>query len=230
MKNNPPVTVKALEEKQKEIWKDGEKILLSAELVYFNISGSKTHAGIKRINRYYQHMNKQIIRYCKKKLLPQVIKSYKVSAETGDIFNETQILSKAILTYNNNGILSIFTDISENSGFGNITVRFGDVWNLAKGCPVPLSSFFPKSKNYKKLLKKFIIEQVRRLKERDLGIYFDNVRKNCSKHFSQDNYYITDEGLAIYYPMYTIAPRSEGIPTFIMKWENDEVIKPFSVL
>lgn len=231
MKNKTPLSVKALEEKRRELWKDSGKTILHAEISFLNIQCARdcsghNHTGIKRINSYYQHMSRQIIRYCKKKLLPQVIKACKAAAEKNEPYPETKVFAKSRLTYNENGLISIFTDITENTGYAETTMRFGDVWNLISGVPVPLSAFFPEVRNYKKRIRDQVIREVTRLRDRELGIYYGKVRKNCSRFFSSDNFYLTDEGLVIFYQMYTIAPKTEGIPSFTLKWNDKGPCKP----
>lgn len=229
MKSNAPISVKVLGEKRMELWKDSGKTLMHAEISFLKLHCIKENAGYTgaaRINRYYLHMNRQIIRYCKKRLLPHVIKAYKSAVERGEAFTETRVFAKSRLTYNENGILSIYTDISENSEFGSITIRFGDVWNLNTGCPVSLSAFFPYAKNYKKKIKDYVISEVSRLRHRELGSYFDRVKRNCRRYFTSDNFYLTDEGLVVFYQMYTIGPRSVGVPSFTLKWSEKGPCKP----
>lgn len=122
--------------------------------------------------------------------------------------------------------MSIYTDITENSKYGSITIRFGDVWDLKTGCPVPLSAFFPHTRNYKKKIKGLIISEVSRLRDRGLGSYFDRIKRNCCKYFSSDNFYLIDDGLVVFYQMYTIGPKSEGVPSFTLKWSEKGPCKP----
>lgn len=229
MKSDAPVSVKALEEKRKELWKDSGKTLLSTEISFLKLNCSKENtgcAGVARINRYYHHMYRQLIRYCKKRLLPKAIKAYKSASEKGEEFTESRLYAKTHLTYNENGILSIYTDITEASEYGSITIRLGDVWDLETGCPVPLSVFFPNTKNYKKKIKDYIISEVSRRRDRGLGAYFGGVKRNCGRFFSSDNFYLNHDGLVVFYQMYTIGPRSEGMPSFTLKWNEKGPCKP----
>jgi hypothetical protein len=47
-----------------------------------------------------------------------------------------------------------------------------------------------------------------------LSDFFDG-----SYYFDESNYYLTDAGIAIFYPLYTIAAFVQGIPTFIIPYE-----------
>jgi hypothetical protein len=175
-------------------------------------------------------MNRQLVRYCKSRLLPKVISDYKDAVKHSESFSEVKVTSIARLCYNANGVLSLYTDVTEQDAVGSLTVRFADVWSLSTGCPLPKASFFPKNVNYKKKLKNFAIKEVKRLTDNELGVYFDHARKNCSRHFSTEHFYITSEGLVIFYPMYSIASRMEAIPAFTLRWSEDGPCEPHCLL
>lgn len=44
------------------------------------------------------------------------------------------------------------------------------------------------------------------------------------RHFNPRNFYLTDSGLAFFYPMYAIAPAMEGIPVFTLPWNGGSIL------
>ena len=44
-------------------------------------------------------------------------------------------------------------------------------------------------------------------------------RKKLRRRFNSRNYYLTEEGLTYFFPMYAIAPAAEGIPVFTVPYE-----------
>ena len=54
-----------------------------------------------------------------------------------------------------------------------------------------------------------------------MGEYLPEWRKAVRRRFNPQNYYLTEEGLAFFYPMYAIAPAAEGIPVFLMPYEPE---------
>jgi hypothetical protein len=209
-----------MNEKEKEIWSDKGISILCLEIEFFSFRAKKISGAINRINRYYLHMNKQLARYCKSRLLPKSLSDYRDALKYGKVFIAPMVTSKTKLCCNTNGLLSLYTDITEYDGRESFTVRLGDSWCLYTGCPLPMSSFFSKKANYKKLLKTFVAKEVQRRKDYEFSDYYDHVRKNCSRHFSTDRFYITADGLTIFYPMCSIASRAESIPTFTMHWSE----------
>ena len=49
--------------------------------------------------------------------------------------------------------------------------------------------------------------------------YRESLRRDLRRRFSPRNYYLTEEGLVFFYPMYAIAPAAEGIPVFTVPYE-----------
>ena len=69
--------------------------------------------------------------------------------------------------------------------------------------------------NYRKIILENINEQL----ETKEGYFVSQVN-----NFNQDNFYITEEGIIIYYPLYEIAPYAEGISEFLIPWEEFDLM------
>ena len=50
--------------------------------------------------------------------------------------------------------------------------------------------------------------------------YFKNHEQNVSISFSPDNFYLTPEGIVIYFQQYDLAPYSNGIIEFTIPYEE----------
>ena len=42
--------------------------------------------------------------------------------------------------------------------------------------------------------------------------------QDLRRRFNSQNYYLTQEGLTVFFPMYAIAPSAEGIPAFTIPY------------
>lgn len=51
------------------------------------------------------------------------------------------------------------------------------------------------------------------------GVYFDDYRKLIAQYFNEEQYYLTPQGVAIYYQQYEIAPYSTGIVVFTVPYD-----------
>ena len=50
--------------------------------------------------------------------------------------------------------------------------------------------------------------------------YAEGWRRRLRRSLSPLNFYLTEEGLAFFYPMYAIAPAVEGIPVFTVPYDR----------
>ena len=49
------------------------------------------------------------------------------------------------------------------------------------------------------------------------------------RRFNPENFYLTGDGLAVFYPMYALAPASAGIPVFTVPYEAEGPVSPVKV-
>ena len=57
-------------------------------------------------------------------------------------------------------------------------------------------------------------EAIQQQEEAGIARYHPHCRRALRRHFDARNYYLSDEGLVFFYPMYAIAPAEERIPAF----------------
>lgn len=181
----------------------------------------------RRINRYYRHMQKSFLHYCEHHLFPLAAEEYRSALANSFPFRKFEAVFTYTETYNQNCTLSLYTDCYEFTGgaHGN-TVRYADVWNLNTGEPRPLSSFFPPSTPLRRTLTAFAAEQAGAQIAAGEAMFFDDYRKLMSRNFNPQNFYLTEEGLAFYYQLYTIAPYVEGIVAFTLPYDENGPFPP----
>ena len=97
--------------------------------------------------------------------------------------------------------------------------RWGDTWDLRRGYPVSLPSFFPHRRGWKRRLLTLAAQEIQRQETAGYARYLDGWRRRLRQQFNPMRFYLTPEGLAFFYPMYAIAPAAEGIPVFTVPYE-----------
>ena len=122
--------------------------------------------------------------------------------------------------YNHNGFLSIWTDTYEYTGgaHGN-TVRCADTWNLATARRMPLEAFFT-SPCYRGIILSGVAEQIRAQTAKGGTGYLEDWPAAIGRCFDERNFFLTPEGIGVFYPLYTIAPYAAGLPVFIIPYPN----------
>ena len=155
----------------------------------------------RRIQRYYRSQSRAFLRYCELNLLPQAKAAYRTAlADSRPLPCFSAALTYTV-TYNADGLWSLYTQSREASLPGHPTLlrRWGDTWNLHTGYLVPLQAAFPKQRGWKQTL----LAQVAQ--------HWTSALRRC---FNPRNFFLTETGISVFFPMFALAPSAEGIPTF----------------
>ena len=174
----------------------------------------------RRIYRYYQLQCRAFLRYCENWLLPQAAAEYHAALAASAPLPEYRAEMEYRVTYHQGSLWSVYTQSRERTGASPaLLTRRGDTWDLAEGYPAPLKDFFPVGTAWKKKLLAQAAEEIQRRERAGAGRFHEGWRREL-RRFNPQNFYLTEEGLAFFYPMYAIAPASEGIPVFRMPYDG----------
>ena len=181
----------------------------------------------RRIKRFYQLQCRSFLRYCERCLLPQAAAEYRTALEASRPLPSFRAELSYQVTYNEGGLWSVWTQVREVLSPGPALVtRRGDTWDLAAGYPVPLRDFFPAGTAWKKRLMAHAEEEARRRERAGAGRWREDWRRELRRRFNPQNFYLTEEGLAYFWPMYAIAPASEGVPVFVLPYGEGSLARP----
>lgn len=180
-----------------------------------------------RINRHYEMQASRFMNRATTTLYRMAVQQYRDSQANGFPFHAYDCVMQVTVTYNRNCHLSSYTDQYEYTGgaHGN-TLRLSDTFSLRTGARLSLSDFFPRGTNLQRVFLGQILAQAEHNMQQEPGIYFDNYRALIVQYFDSDSYYLSPEGVNIYYQQYQIAPYSTGIVVFtvpysVLGWRPD---------
>lgn len=189
--------------------------MVTADFRYPIVSSGCEKAD-RRINNYYKHIAKTLMKKARNVLLPEAVDEWRYSVENGYPFRPFESVMKYTVTYNTSDILSLFYDVYDYTGGAHgITKRFGDTWRSSTGWFLELADFFPRGTNYKKQVLENSIRIATQQIAEGTHQYFDNYRKLMKKYFSPTKFYVLPDGIASFYDQYAIAPGYEGTPVFV---------------
>lgn len=175
----------------------------------------------RRIHRYYQLQCRSFLRYCEGWLFPQAEAEYHAALASSAPLPQFRAELGYRTTYNGNGLWSLYTQSREVTLPGRtLLTRRGDTWDLTTGYPAVLGSFFPQARGWKRQLLAAAEAEVQRQERAGVARYHEDWRRALRRQFNPRNYYLTESGLAFFYPMYTIAPAVEGIPVFTIPYST----------
>ena len=178
----------------------------------------------RRIRRDYQAQCKAFLRYCERWLFPQAEAEYRAALAASAPLPCFRAELGYRVTYNSGGLWSLYTQSREVTGHTLLTRR-GDTWDLAAGYPVPLSAFFPARSPWRRQLLALAAEDIQRQERAGIARYDPEWRKKL-RRFNSRNYYLTEEGLTYFFPMYAIAPAAEAIPAFTLPYGQRDLLPP----
>ena len=179
----------------------------------------------RRIRRYYQAQCKAFLRYCERWLFPQAEAEYRAALAASAPLPCFRAELGYRVTYNSGGLWSLYTQSREITGHTLLTRR-GDTWDLTAGYPVPLSAFFPARSPWRRQLLELAAEDIQRQERAGIARYDPEWRKKLRRRFNSRNYYLTEEGLTYFFPMYAIAPAAEAIPAFTLPYGQRDLLPP----
>ena len=181
----------------------------------------------RRIRRFYQLQCRAFLRYCERCLLPQAAAEARAALEASRPLPAFRAELEYRVTYNEGGLWSLYTQSRETAVSGPaLLTRRGDTWELSGGYPVELSAFFPPRSGWRKQLLALAAEEIERQERAGISQYHEGWRRALRRRFNPQNYYLTSEGLAFFFPMYAVAPAAEGIPVFTMPYGRDSLRLP----
>jgi hypothetical protein len=195
------------------------KVMVDVKISYPQVMTRGTPAGAK-ISAFYSEGASAHYSYATHELYNTAVTEYINDRKSGAPFRTYTAMSVYQVPYNQNDYLSIYTDAYEFTGgaHGN-TLRSAQTWNLTTGRRMQLGDFFS-NQSYQSVIFGNISAQINDQLSKGMNIYLEGWQKNIFKYFDERNFYLMPEGIAVFYPLYTIAPYVSGIVTFIIPYAN----------
>lgn len=131
------------------------------------------------------------------------------------------------VTYNQNCAISLYFDQYEYAGGAHgLTVRYSDTWNLQKSKRIDLNELFPSKINCRDYVIDTINHQIENEITSGSNSYFENYSELVNENFKVNNFYLTNEGVVVYFQQYDIAPYASGLPTFLIPYSPHGAVPP----
>ncbi len=195
--------------------------VLKYTCTYPVLTSRNPRVRVDKWNRYYENATAAFVRYVRQTLWPMAVADYQNSVANGYPMNEYEAVRNYTLTYQQDCLISLYTDQYEYTGgaHGN-TVRCADTWLLPRADRLPLERFFPSDNTYLVRIQLAVIDQIEAENAAGCGAYFENYRELVPQTFNPCQFYLTPEGLQVFFQQYDIAPYSSGIPTFCLPYQK----------
>lgn len=211
-KQTEPELIVEIKARAWDMMLEGEPVL-HCEITWPELKG--TWKGIGAINRYYDRVVQMWKRRWEREVYLRACLDLADRRAQGRSFQVWQAKLSTKITRQEGDLLSLFQDGTEQAGYDRpVTVRRGDTWSLTQGVPRLLRSFFPKKKRWKKRLLEQVEEQIANRIAAGESLLDPECMDMAPRVFDPGNFFLTEGGIQVFFPMYALGPSGEGIPTF----------------
>lgn len=192
-----------------------DHILLSYEIKYPTFLGYE--GGIQEINEYYSNQASCFLWYLMKEIEPMAVEDFKDSQMQGFPVHKYQGTQNYIVPFRQGGMISVYIEqyLYTGGAHGN-TLRTSKTWNIYTGEEIELPSFFPCIVNLEEKIEEEIIKQIEEQIQKGSAFYFDSYPELVRENFRKDHFYVSHNGIVIYFLPYEIAPYSSGTVEFLL--------------
>ncbi len=175
----------------------------------------KGHPAGQAISFAYDRIARRFYAFASRKMFPDAIGSWKNSRKNQVPFHPHLAKMVYEVPFNQAGLLSIYYDQDTYTGgaHGN-TMRRADTWQVPEARRLSLNDFFENA-GYRNVVFRAIFAEIQKQPES----YFEDFQKNVFQYFDSRHFYLTPQGFAFFFPLYSIAPYSSGIPVFLIPYE-----------
>ncbi|MCB6366550.1 DUF3298 and DUF4163 domain-containing protein [Intestinibacillus massiliensis] len=211
---HPPFQIRPMA--MRGVLHDGGTPVLDWKIVYPCFTSRRYAAAAAQLSAFYRSRALAQRRQDYQALYPGAA----AASRAGDAALPYQSLSVFTAPFAAGCLASVYTDVYQYTGGANgTTVRTAETWNLETGRPVPLSALFPARTD----CEGYILGQIKAQVARQPDQFFPDAAALAAQYFDPRRFYLTPQGVTVYYSLYEIAPHSSGIPAFRIPYDAGPV-------
>lgn len=191
------------------------KVLLTYRIEYPELSRNSCGDSFIIFNYCQREKALAYLNYCRRMLFHVAVQEFRYSISNGFPIRPFETIVIYNITYNKNCIISLYYEIYEYAGGAHgSTHRCADTCDLRNGSSIVLNKLVTCLPDYKSYLIGKIKEEI----EKDPSIYFEDYATLIVTNFDEDSFYLTTEGIVLFYQQYDIAPYVSGIREFLIPY------------
>jgi hypothetical protein len=170
----------------------------------------------ERLERYFAAVAQQWRQRWETVLFPRACLAQAQAEEEGIPFRPWRAQLDYTVTLWEPPLLSLRLDAAEQGQADRPMLSCtGEVWDCATGYPRTLRSFFPtRDRRWRRKLLDALQAQAQARLASGESLLDPDCPQLLARAFDPARFYVTQEGLAIFYPLYVLGPYAEGIPVF----------------
>ena len=203
----------SIDRQTKKTIQENGATLIRVNIRYPEFSGGSTDA-LERANRCIRQMTEAVANTAVAALYEEARAARMM---LGDAFPGFEITTRYVVTYQQDGLFSLFFDIFLGAGgLSGSTYRYGWTWLLKETRPMFITALFPEHAPIRDIVTGFVSSIHQHPEWTDA----------INTYYSSENFYLTDRGLAVFYQPRTIAPGAAGVRAFVLPYGKSGLIQP----
>ena len=193
--------------------------ILQYQLEYPVISSPQNLKTAEKINEFYRRKVKKLMEMIEKTLQKEAIRDYQTSIKNKLPIHRYEVNLSYTITYNRSCTLSLYMqEYCYSGGAHGATQQSSQTWSIDTGRQLAIRELLANGRGDIAKLLEEVTRQITQDEDRQTKYFADN-EKQVRKQFEPKQFYITKDGIVIYYQQYDIAPYATGIPTFLIPRE-----------
>lgn len=193
-------------------WSSDGIVVLTAEVTLPRCGGRSRAA--RRFDRYYRRCASAYLAYCDAELAPRAEAAMRAAMEHSAPWERPRAALDYTVTLESAGLLSLYTEGREEHLAPRLTLRRAETWDMSAGLLAEAADFFPHGTPLRRLLAARAREMAASESAAFSAAYYPSCRVMLRRALNLRNFYLTPDAFHWFYPMYTVAPASKGIPDF----------------
>lgn len=174
----------------------------------------------RRLNRYYRRFALSFLKYCEAELYPRAAALCREKMAVSAPWSVSRAALSYTVTYESEAFLSLYTDAAEEALPPRQVLRRADTWELSTALPLPLAALFAGG-TWKKALRRRFRAEARERTEAGRSEFYPDYRRSLRSCFSSRNFYLTADGIRLFYQMRSVAPAREGVVEFFIPYGEE---------
>ena len=197
--------------------------VLNCQIRYPQFSSTCGQDSSWQVNEFYRSMAEEKGAYCRSSLYPEAVSAFEYSRTGNFPFFPYDFDIGYTVTYNDGCFVSLYFDQYEFTGGAHgSTRRTSQTWDFETGRQLGLGSFYPDYPDYIRDIQSWIEYEIAGRLKSEPSTYFEDYPELLRSTFQAGNFYLTPQGIVVYYQQYDIAPYSTGITEFLLPFSGTD--------
>lgn len=193
-------------------------VMVDVNIAYPSVEGAPQGCA-RRFNAHYEKQTQAWRQYAGETMLDDAVADYASAMQNGYPFNTYALAGAYEVTLNALPLLSLYSDIYRYTGGAHgLTERTGDTWDFTRCKRLDMKRLFTWGYDYARPILTYVTAEAERRQADGEAQYFDGLAENIVRYFDEKNFYLSDKGLVVFYPLYSIAPYYVGIQAFTVPY------------